>query len=106
MKGDKYLKPAISEACDICASLGSARQKKNISISQVNEALNEHIQAVFTVIQLQIEKSKVLSIVDAGTAYGARSIVSARHEKTMKCLLETEWILHHGTLKKFRTDCK
>lgn len=92
------------EACDICASSGEPQKKKKISISHVNEALNQKVQADFTVAMIKGETFHILNMVYMGTGYGERAISNTHEAEALKRLLEIHWILHHGAPAKFNAD--
>lgn len=75
----------LSEACDtvfdsytICASSGRPKHKCYISLTHVNEAFNQEVQADFTLAYIGAEKIGILSIVDLGTNNGERAIAPTR----------------------------
>lgn len=94
----------ICNACDICASTGRPAHRKKVSISHVNEAFNQSMQADFLVVYVSQDKYEVLNMIDAGTNYGERVIVQKRDAQEMAAKLETEWIYHHGAPRTFSAD--
>ncbi len=94
----------IHDACDICASTGRPAHRKRISITHINEKFNESVAADFLVAFIGSEKFQVLNIIDMGTNYGERTIVSRRNADEMKNRIETEWLYHHGAPRFFCTD--
>lgn len=74
-------------ACDICAPRGRSHQSNNISLSNVNEAFNEEIQADYTVVYIKLVKYFVLNIVDSGTRYRERFIDESQDASRMMLMI-------------------
>lgn len=94
----------VHKACDICASTGRPKDKKKVSLTQVNEAFNAEIQANCVIVYIKEEKYEVLNIIDLGTRYGERAIATTQSAENMTNMLETEWLYHHGAPGKFSAD--
>lgn len=94
----------VHEACDICASTGRPKDKKKVSLTHVNEAFNNEIQADYVIVYIRDEKFEVLNIVDLGTRYGERAIAKMRSAENMTEMIEKEWIYHHGAPAMFSAD--
>lgn len=77
----------IHSACDICASTGRPATRKKVSLSHVNEAFNESVQADFLVVYIEGEKYEILNVVDCGTNYGERTILSMKDGKELSSRL-------------------
>lgn len=69
----KDLHEKVSRACDICAQTGRPVPKKKISLTHVNQAFNESLQADFLVVYLGDRKYFVLNIICMGTKYCKRA---------------------------------
>lgn len=77
----------VYKACEICLSTEEPKQRKKISLNQVNEAFNQELEADIIVV-IQNVKQHVLNMVDMGTGYGKR-VKSETHEaKAQKQLIE------------------
>lgn len=94
----------VYTACEICCSEGRPFHAKKISISHVNEAFNQELQADFFWITIQTQKAIVLNMVDAGTRYAERIIASARNAETMTSLIDQHWFDRHGAPAAFSSD--
>lgn len=94
----------VFKACDVCAQTGRPSAKKKISISHVNEAFNQSIEADFLVAYIKGEKYIILNIICMGTNYGERVIVKNRSAGIMVSALESEWLYHHGAPRYFASD--
>lgn len=94
----------VFQACDICTSTGAPKSRRKISLSHVNTAFNDEIQADFVTVNIRGERYEVLNIVDTGTRYGERVIASTHSGDVMMKLIETEWIYHHGAPEAFSAD--
>lgn len=94
----------VVDACDACKGSGRRGIKRKISLSHVNQAFNEEIQADFATVRFKDANHEVLNVVDTGTTYGLRLIVPDRSAKTMKKLLEKHWFLEFGAPKSFSAD--
>lgn len=77
----------VANACDIGARSGREIPKKKISLSQVNEAINEAIQLEFMVSYINEQKHFLLNTICAGTSYNERVIVQKPSAKTMTVCL-------------------
>lgn len=60
----------VATACDICAQIGKPIPKKMVSLTNLNEAFNESLQADFLVTYIQGVKYFFLNIICAGTNCG------------------------------------
>lgn len=94
----------VRQACDICASTGTPVPRRKISITHVNSAFNNEVQADFVTILIREERYEVLNIIDTGTRYGERVIAHNHRGDTMMNLFENEWIYHHGPPISFSAD--
>lgn len=94
----------VYNSCDICASSGRPSHMRKISVSHVNEAFNEELQADFLVAYIRGERVDILNMVDTGTGYGERMIVPSRNAGVMKNMMETRWFCAHGAPKRFSAD--
>ena len=94
----------VHNSCDICASSGRPAHRKKVSITHVNEEFNVSVSADFLVAYIGEHKFEIINIVDMGTNYGERTIVSRRTADEMKHKLETDWLYHHGAPQEFSAD--
>lgn len=94
----------VYDACEICISSGQPKPRRKISLSHINTAFNDEIQADFVTVMIRGERYEVLNIVDTGTRYGERVIACNHSGDTIITLLETEWIYHHGAPGAFSAD--
>lgn len=78
--------------------------KRKILLTHISEAFYEEIQEYFTVVHIQIEKFKIINIVDTAASCDEHKIVSDQSAKTMKTIIEKLWIFRHGCLKRFSAD--
>lgn len=109
-----YTDPKIREACeksyracDICASSvlpGISKKVKKVSLTHVNQAFNEEMQADFCVVYVGSNTFEMLNIVDVRTGYGERIMAPKRDAGTMKQQLETGWLCRYGSPKEFIAD--
>lgn len=60
----------VSRSCAVCAETDIPATYKKISLTNVNRAFNQSIQAYFVIIYLKGEKYEVLNIINAETRYG------------------------------------
>lgn len=94
----------VHAACDICTRTGIAVERRKISLTHVNEAFNEEVQADFVTVYIRGEKYEVFNVVDTGTAYGERAIAPSRTAECMQNLFQCEWLYHHGAPRCFSAD--
>lgn len=94
----------VYDACDICAATGQQKPRRKVSISHINTAFNDEIQADFVTVHIRGERYEVLNIIDTGTRYGERVIASTHSGEEIMRLLETEWIYHHGAPEAFSAE--
>lgn len=83
---------------------GRPASRIKLSLTHVNEAFNEEIQADFVTCHIRGETFEILNVVDMGTKYGERKMEPTRTADRMNELLETEWIFHHGATRMFSAD--
>lgn len=100
----------VYASCGICAKTGRPFIRRKVSLTHVNEAFNEELQADYVVVYIGGdkydggEKFEVLNIIDVGTGYGERSIAPSRNAESMKKSLEEVWFCRHGAPKRFSAD--
>lgn len=91
-------------SCIVCTSTGRPAQHCKVSLTHVNSAFNEEIQADFVMVYIGGTKHEVLNINDAGTRYGERTIASSRSAESIKSMMEVSWLYRHGAPKRFSAD--
>lgn len=94
----------VYNSCNICTSFKKSHKKKKVSLTNVNEAFNQELQAEFMVVYISNEKFDVLNITDVGAEHGERAISSTRSFQSMKQTIETIWIYRHGAPKNFAAE--
>lgn len=101
------LEKAISDvgnACEPCARSGPPLPSKKLSLSKVNVAFNQFLQADFMFCQIRGRKHCVLHAVDAATSFYETIIVQSRSAVVMAAALESIWIIRHGAPTRFASD--
>lgn len=94
----------VFNACELCVLSGRPDERAKISLTNVNTAVNDEVQAGFVTAYIRDEKYKVLNIVDMGTKYGERSIAPDKDGTTMMSMLESTWLYRHGAPTNFSAD--
>lgn len=83
----------VIHVCDICASLGSPKSVKRISLSHVNSAFNTEVQNDFSTVLVDSKRFEILNVAHAATKVVERKIAPRRDVKTMMALFQSEWIV-------------
>lgn len=73
-------------------------------ILHVNEALNQEVQADFTIYHILHKKHTILNLLDVGPSYGERAIESSRCTESINKMFEIECMYHHGAPESFSDD--
>ena len=94
----------VDNSCGICAPNGQPLPSRKVSLTHVNEALNQEIQADFTFEYVRKVQRTIFVITDTGTGYTESAIVTSRSIDTIIRYLERLWFTHHGVPVKFSAD--
>lgn len=95
---------AVSGECVPCAQSGPPLPMKKLSLSRVDAAFNEQVQADYTFVTIRQTKYCVLHAVDTSTSYSETVAVSSRSAQVMAAELEKIWIYRHGAPRTFASD--
>lgn len=94
----------VLNSCPVCVTTGRPAQHRKVSLTHVNAAFNQELQADFTVVYIHGAKFEVLNFNDAGTRYGERAIATTRSADNIRALFESKWMFHHGAPMRFSAD--
>lgn len=86
----------VFQSCSICAAIVRPAKNRKISLTHVNYAFNQDIQADLTIGYIQGDKYEVLNLRDVGNRYGERTIASTLYADTVKEIFESTWMYQHG----------
>lgn len=83
--------------CDVCTRSGPQAPSRKISLTHVNQNINDEIQTDFLFIKLFDTVYSVIHFADTGTAYSEGSVVTDRKADTIIKQFDTLWGYRHGT---------
>lgn len=73
----------VSDQCTTCAHTVPPKPSVKLSLSHVNEAFNQEIQADFLFLLVKYSIYQILHFVNVGTAYSEAKIVHDRKASTL-----------------------
>lgn len=97
-------KEKVTGSCIPCARSGRPKNRRELSLSHVNQDFNVEVQADFMTVKNGQEKYELLNVVDCGTGFGERTFVRSRDSHNMMTKFEEVWMCRHGAPQHFSAD--